>query len=85
MQTKNINKTKPDYYAQLLLRFLQFYSTFNYEELVISLKDGGKYYTPDNAPRSFNAKPNMLNIIDPDMPGKIMHECCVLIFLNSLI
>lgn len=73
MHTKDSDKSKPDYYAYLLLGFLDFYSGFDETEQVISLSDGGKYYTYDDTPSTYRPKSRTLNIIDPDIPGIYKH------------
>ncbi|KAI9363733.1 hypothetical protein BD770DRAFT_380332 [Pilaira anomala] len=69
LQTTKEMEAKKDYYGNLLLGFLNFYSKFESEKQAIGLNDGGRYYTKDNCPFVLETKHGKLTIVDPDQPG----------------
>ena len=64
----------PDYYACLLLGFLDYYSTFDASKYIICVKDKGRYYSMDEETSliKVNYEEGKLFVINPDEPGKIM-------------
>lgn len=62
-------EVKKDYYGNLLLGFLKFYSKFESEKQAIGLNDGGRYYSKDDCPFALETKYGKLTIVDPDQPG----------------
>ncbi|KAI8390308.1 hypothetical protein BD560DRAFT_6019 [Blakeslea trispora] len=66
---KNHESSQPEYIAEVLLGFLDFYSRFDSSLYAISLEDGGAYLTADNSPIEIDTKEGKLTIIDPDVPG----------------
>lgn len=64
----------PDYYACLLLGFLDYYSTFDASKYIICVKDKGRYYSVDEETSliKVNYEEGKLFVINPDEPGKII-------------
>ncbi|OBZ88215.1 Non-canonical poly(A) RNA polymerase PAPD5 [Choanephora cucurbitarum] len=66
---KSHDPSRPEYIAETLLGFLDFYSRFDSSLYAISLIDGGAYLTADYSPIGIDPKEGKLTIIDPDVPG----------------
>ncbi|KAI7895498.1 uncharacterized protein EV154DRAFT_495119 [Mucor mucedo] len=66
---KDVNPTRPNYLASLLLGFLSFYSTFESDKKAIGLTNGGCFYDKKDCPIPLETKKGKLTIIDPDVPG----------------
>ncbi|KAI9276582.1 hypothetical protein BY458DRAFT_554558 [Sporodiniella umbellata] len=66
----NKNPKDPDYFAHLLLGFLDHYIAFNASEKIISLENGGKCFSIDEKTSLSQVKYShgKLFVIDPDVP-----------------
>ncbi|KAG1620685.1 hypothetical protein G6F46_002213 [Rhizopus delemar] len=62
----------PDYYACLLLGFLDYYSTFDASKYIICVKDKGRYYSVDEETSliKVNYEEGKLFVINPDEPDR---------------
>ncbi|KAI8079627.1 uncharacterized protein B0P05DRAFT_541372 [Gilbertella persicaria] len=67
LQASSQHPSDPEYYANLLLGFLDFYTEFENTRQAISLEGKGAYLAKNQTDIKIDTKPGRLTIIDPDV------------------